>query len=105
TYNWPEALECCLLSVLKQKMLPGEVIIADDGSGEPTRQLINRFRQLCPVPLLHVWQPDEGFRLGKIRNKAIAAASGDYIIQTDGDIILHPLFIKDHMAASRSWHF
>ena len=32
TYNWPEALRLCLLSVMEQSVLPDEVIIADDGS-------------------------------------------------------------------------
>ena len=34
TYNWPQALELVLLSIKKQTLLPDEVIIADDGSGE-----------------------------------------------------------------------
>ena len=29
TYNWPEALRCCLASVLRQSTLPDEVVIAD----------------------------------------------------------------------------
>ena len=45
TYNWPEALELCLKSVLHQKVLPGEVIIADDGSREETRNLIQGFQK------------------------------------------------------------
>lgn len=31
-----------------------------------------------------------------ILNKAFEIAKGDYIVQIDGDIILHPDFIKDH---------
>ncbi len=33
TYNWPDALELVLLSIARQKRLPDEVVIADDGSG------------------------------------------------------------------------
>ena len=36
-----------------------------------------------------------GFRLASIRNKAIAKASKEYIIQIDGDIVLHKDFVKD----------
>lgn len=43
TYNWPEALELCLKSILDQTMLPSEVIIADDGSDERTLRVINQF--------------------------------------------------------------
>lgn len=101
TYNWPEALELTLLSIKSQVVLPDEVIIADDGSKEPTKQLIERFQASFPVPLRHIWQPDKGFRLGQIRNKAMAAANGEYLIQIDGDLILQPSFVKDHIQAAR----
>ena len=97
TYNWPEALELCLLSVKAQQVLPNEVIIADDGSKEGTRSLIHRYQQDFPVPLFHIWHEDEGFRLAMIRNKAIATSKYEYIIQIDGDLILHPSFISDHI--------
>ena len=105
TYNWPKALDLCLQSVLNQKVLPGEVIIADDGSGEETRQLIEKHKKNFPIPLFHVWHEDAGFRLSAIRNKAIALSDGDYIIQIDGDLILHPYFIHDHLEARRAHHF
>jgi hypothetical protein len=35
--------------------------------------------------LTHVWQADEGFRLARSRNRAIAAARGDYVVIVDGD--------------------
>jgi glycosyltransferase involved in cell wall biosynthesis len=101
TYNWPAALELCLLSVLRQSELPNEVIIADDGSTEETKKLIQKYQEIFPVPLKHLWQPDEGFQLSKVRNKAIAAASNEYILQVDGDVILHKFFIKDHLHFAR----
>ena len=36
--------------------------------------------------------------MAKIRNKGIAASAYEYIIQIDGDLILHPNFIADHIA-------
>jgi glycosyltransferase involved in cell wall biosynthesis len=105
TYNWPQALKLCLLSVKKQKVWPDEVVITDDGSKEDTRQLIESFQENFPVPIKHIWQPDEGFQLAKMRNKGIAASTGDYIIQIDGDLILHPMFIADHVAFSKSGTF
>ncbi|MBD5226062.1 MAG: glycosyltransferase [Bacteroidales bacterium] len=104
TYNNPAYLYLTLKSIMNQRKLPDEVIIADDGSGDDTRLLIEEMAAESFVPMKHVWHPDEGFRLGAIRNKAIAEAEGDYIIQIDGDIILHPGFIADHMAmAKRGW--
>jgi glycosyltransferase involved in cell wall biosynthesis len=101
TYNWPEALNLSLESIRKQVLLPDEVIVADDGSTIETRLLIEKHQEDFPVPLIHVWQPDEGFQLSKIRNKAIAQASGEYIVQVDGDLILERHFIRDHVAFSK----
>lgn len=97
TYNWPQALDLVLKSVLQQREMPGEVIIADDGSKEETKQLIESYKAVFPVPLMHMWHEDDGFRKTIILNKAFKAAKGEYIIQIDGDIIIHPDFIKDHL--------
>ena len=105
TYNWPAALNLCLLSLQQLKRLPDEVIIADDGSRDETKQVIEKFQKLLPIPLIHVWHEDQGFRLSKIRNKAIAAASGDYIIQIDGDVIMDPHFIEDHLRIQKKNYF
>ncbi len=98
TYNWPAALKVCLNSVRAQTLLPKEVIICDDGSGGETAALIECLKKDFPVPLIHVWHPDEGFRLASIRNKGMAAATGEYLIQIDGDLQLHRHFLKDHIA-------
>lgn len=105
TYNWPAALNVCLQSIKTQSTLPGEVIVADDGSNEQTRELIDEMRKDFPVKLVHIWQPDEGFQLAKIRNRAFAAAKHSYIIQADGDLILHRHFIKDHLSLAKQSSF
>lgn len=105
TYNSPQMLELCLKSVLQQSVLPDEVLIADDGSKEDTKKIIHMFQQNAPMPINHVWHEDHGFRLTVIRNKAIAQARMDYIIQIDGDIILHRHFIKDHKQFARKGSF
>lgn len=101
TYNWPEALELLLLSIKNQSVLPNEVIIADDGSTEKTLQLIQKFQENFPVPLIHVWHEDLKNRKPMIMNKAIAQAKHDYIIEVDGDIIMHKDFIKDHITFAK----
>lgn len=97
TYNWPKALSLVLDSIKNQTILPNEIIIADDGSTAETKQLIDDFKQQNNIILNHIWHKDDGFRLAEIRNKAIAATSSDYIIQIDGDVILHPKFIANHI--------
>ncbi|MGI8555206.1 MAG: glycosyltransferase family 2 protein [Pyrinomonadaceae bacterium] len=112
TYNREDALEATLQSALAQTALPDEIIIADDGSRSATKELIERYQKKSPISIIHCRQPDKGFRAAQIRNKSIAAATGEYIIIVDGDLILHPEFVKDHkthahrnnfIQGSRAW--
>lgn len=96
TYNWVEALTLCLRSALGQSRLPDEILVADDGSRDETRQRVEAIARTAPVPVRHIWHEDDGFRLSAIRNRAMAAAAGDYLIQIDGDLILHRRFVEDH---------
>jgi glycosyltransferase involved in cell wall biosynthesis len=100
TYNWPDALFLVLESVRRQTRIPDEIIIADDGSGIKTSNVINDFKNDFKLNIIHSWQKDIGFRVSRSRNKAIIKSSGDYIILIDGDTILHPSFIKDHIKLS-----
>lgn len=97
TYNRPDALRLCLLSAFAQSRVPDEIIVGDDGSRDDTRKLIEEMRKDCPTKLIHVWQEDNGFRLAMMRNKSVAASTGEYIIEVDGDVILHCDYVKDHL--------
>lgn len=105
TYNWLEALELVLKSVKKQTHLPDEVLIADDGSGDATRELIKSFQKDFPCPLIHVWQEDDGFRKCQIWNKTIAQIKNEYVVQIDGDCVLSKHFIEDHLNFARERYF
>lgn len=105
TYNWKEALAVVLASLARQTRLPDEVIVADDGSRDDTRALLEQVAADFPVPLRHSWQEDHGFRVGRSRNRAIAASAGQYVLLVDGDMVLHPRFVADHLAAARPASF
>jgi len=105
TYNWPEALFLVLKSVKNQLRMPDEIIVADDGSNKETASLIKKFSKEFKLRIIHSWQEDEGFRAAMSRNKAIAKAKGDYIIMIDGDMILHPNFVKDHICFAKKNSF
>ena len=105
TYNWPESLALVLKSVENQTIAPDEVMIADDGSTVETREVVSRFQQDSELNIDHSWQQDKGFRIAKSRNKAIVKSKGEYIILIDGDIILHPNFIQDHINNSQEKYF
>lgn len=105
TYKRPDALELVLKSVLEQKVLPDEILVADDGSGEATRLVVKGLVGTCPIPLIHCWQQDKGFRLARVRNLAIAKSTGDYLIMVDGDMLLNKYFVHDHIEFSKAGFF
>ncbi|WP_028375833.1 glycosyltransferase family 2 protein [Leeuwenhoekiella sp. MAR_2009_132] len=96
TYNWPQALQLVLASLENQTVLPDEVLIADDGSSSETKQIIEDFKKRFEKPVHHFWHEDRGFRKSEILNKALLKCVSDYVIQIDGDCIMHRSFIEDH---------
>jgi hypothetical protein len=76
--------------------MPGEILLADDGSGTATRELIGQWQKKLPTPVRHLWQEDLGFRKTIILNKSLAAATGAYIVLLDGDCVPHHHFVADH---------
>jgi len=100
TYNWKEALQLGLKTAVKQTRMLHEIVVADDGSRADTAEVIREMRRQSPIPILHAWQPNEGFRAAKSRNNAIAASSGDYLIFLDGDCFVNEYFVEDHLSVA-----
>lgn len=103
TYNSPAWLEKVLWGYSCQSVQPNEIIIADDGSGEETLQLIERFAKIMPIK--HVWHEDCGFQKSQILNKAIVASSADYLIFTDQDCIPRNDFVETHCRYAETGFF
>jgi len=96
TYKREDALGAVLRGLARQSDRAFEIIVADDGSGPATRELVERGASDLDVVLKHVWQADRGFRAGEVRNRAILASRGGYCIFLDGDCIPRPDFIAAH---------
>lgn len=105
TYNAEEWLEKVIWGFSVQTELDFEIVIADDGSGPATKALLDRLRGEIPVPLVHVWQEDNGFQKSQILNKAIMAARADYLVFTDGDCIPRRDFIETHLKHREKGYF
>jgi glycosyltransferase involved in cell wall biosynthesis len=105
TYNRPDALDAVLHSLLHQSDADFDVLVADDGSTEQTKELIDAWKLRFNGRLSHVWHPDDGFRLAEIRNRAILAAQGDYCIFLDGDCIARKDYVATHRALSQPGWF
>jgi glycosyltransferase involved in cell wall biosynthesis len=104
THERPDALALVLDSIARQRVAPAEIVIADDGSGPTTGELISGFSRLSMVPVRAVRQEHQGFRVARLRNLAIAATTADYVVFVDGDMVLHEDFVADHARfARRGW--
>lgn len=105
TYNRPGALRKVLEGLSAQTRMPDEVIVADDGSGPDTREAIDEMKSRTTMPLHHVWHEDKGFRIARIRNRAIRRSEGEYIVMLDGDCIPAEHFIEDHLSLAKDGCF
>jgi glycosyltransferase involved in cell wall biosynthesis len=96
TYNRVDALNAVLRGLGHQIDRDFEIIVADDGSGPATGELVERWIDRLDIPLKYLWQEDRGFRAGEARNRGILASVGSYCIFLDGDCIPRPDFIASH---------
>ncbi|WP_026713907.1 glycosyltransferase family 2 protein [Flavobacterium daejeonense] len=97
TYNAEAWLEKVLIGFSVQTEKDFEIIIADDGSGSATKELLDKLRKEITIPIVHVWHEDNGFQKSQILNKAIVASNSEYLIFTDGDCIPRKDFVEVHL--------
>jgi glycosyltransferase involved in cell wall biosynthesis len=105
TYNQPHWLEKSIWGYAVQSHRDFELLVADDGSTDDTRQAIDRLKHEAGLKIKHVWHEDRGFRKCAILNAAIAEASGDYLVFSDGDCIPRWDFLSTHAQHARSGFF
>jgi glycosyltransferase involved in cell wall biosynthesis len=105
TYNREDALEAVLRSLARQTDADFEVIVADDGSGPETAALVEAWKARVGHRIEHVWHQDAGFRAAEIRNRAVLASRGAYVIFLDGDCIARPDFVSVHRALAEQGAF
>lgn len=105
TYNQPEWLKMVLYGYNQQNISNFEVVIADDGSRETTKLMINKLKEELKFPIQHIWHEDNGFQKCVILNKAIAASKGNYLVFSDGDCIPRKDFLEVHQSTLRKGYF
>jgi glycosyltransferase involved in cell wall biosynthesis len=105
TYNSPKWLEKVLWGYLAQTEQDFEMVIADDGSKDDTRQLIESFQGQFKYPIVHVWHEDNGFQKTIIMNKAILASNSNYLLFSDGDCIPRNDFVEVHLKFQEKGYF
>lgn len=96
-YNQGEYLEDSIESAYSQTVSPHEILIVDDGSGDDSGEIADRymfkeFPQIeSPVRVIH--QVNKG--LPSARNTGIMNATGDYILFLDADDMLEENAIEE----------
>lgn len=105
TYNKERELELVLEAFRHQSFKDFEIIVADDGSGEATRAVIDQARERADHPVLHSWQEDQGFRAARSRNLAIAKARGELVAMVDGDCLPLPNYLDTILETSKHKHY
>lgn len=94
TFNRPQLLQKCLLSLSKQSLKPYELIISDDGSSEDILACVKQMLPLLDFKVTYVEQEDKGFRLSACRNNAVRVSTGDIVIFNDQDIVFTKNYLK-----------
>ena len=105
TYNSPEWLSKVLYGYNNQTYRMFEIVIADDGSREETKMLIEKIQEEVFYPIIHVWHEDNGFQKSQILNKSIQACTTDYILMSDGDCIPRKDYIEQHIKYREEGYF
>lgn len=105
TYEQSAWLEKALWAYAYQSHGDFELVVADDGSGPETREVVDCCRRKLGLAIEHVWQPHEGFRKCRILNEAIERSRGDYLIFSDGDCVPRRDFVATHVAQARRGAF
>ena len=105
TFDKPQYLRRTLAGLAAQSILPDELIIADDGSGEETREVVRRFRAVAAFPVIHIWQEHQGWRKCRIMNAALRESCADYMVFSDGDCIHRSDWLRGHLRFARPGRF
>jgi len=98
TFNRLEFLEPAIASVFAQTFEDWELIVADDGSSEPTRGYL---RAMQDRPRVHVISMPHTGKPSIVSNVAIRAARGEYLAFLDSDDVWLPTKLETQIASLR----
>lgn len=99
TYQKPRHLKLVLESVAVQRGVDEqlEVVVADDGSTDETEQVVERFARSVQFPVNLTTHRHQAFQVSRSRNEGAAASSAPYVIFIDGDCLIGPDFVAQHL--------
>lgn len=83
-YNRPDEVDELLDSLTRQTCKDLEVIIVEDGSATPCKQVCDKYADSLPIK--YFMKPNSG--PGQSRNYGVERASGDYVLILDSDVVV-----------------
>ena len=101
TFNRAELLRRTLASLTAMRVgdLAWELVVVNNNSTDHTDAVIEEYRER--LPLRREFEPLHGH--SNARNRAIAAARGEYIVWTDDDVIVSAGWLTAYADAFRRW--
>jgi glycosyltransferase involved in cell wall biosynthesis len=105
TYNNKEKLQMVLKYLLNQDYPKQqyEIIIADDGSSDGTKEVIKQYQQKHKS-IKYISQKNKGFRAGQARNLGASISKGKDLVFLNDDIIAHPKLLKHYEKALQKFN-
>jgi GT2 family glycosyltransferase len=97
-YKDVENLRVVLEGLKFQTYKDFEIVVSEDGAFEGMRNFLDAYQH--PNEIIHLTQPDVGWRKNQALNNSIRKCNGDYLIFIDGDCVLHHKFIENHVRFS-----
>jgi GT2 family glycosyltransferase len=97
TYNSAKVLPGCLRSLAQQEYGPMEIIIVDNASSDPTREILATLGAPYKVIL-----NDQNAGFSAAQNLALQHAQGEWLLCLNADVVLQPDFISQLVRAGES---
>ena len=98
-YNDTRFLKAVLDSIKAQTFKDFEIIISEDAEHENMKTFLKDYP--FENSWQHLTQEDLGWAKNRALNRAILAAKSEYLVFIDGDCVLHPQFMEQHLRLSR----
>ena len=104
-YSRPDSLRFSLSAILRQIKHIDEILICDDGSTVDLKPVVEEAQKHCPIPLIHLYQENRGFRLARSRNNGIRYAQGEYLFFLDHDFLPNKGYFDCHLKSRKEGYF
>ncbi|QQG44338.1 MAG: glycosyltransferase [Candidatus Roizmanbacteria bacterium] len=99
TKNRPKSLQKCLMSLVKQTILPKEILIIDSSDDDKTKKLISLFKR--QLNLKYIFESKTG--ISNARNRALKETAGEILAFIDDDCEASPNWIEEIVKAHHKY--